>query len=319
LSSSEQQIAMGLLLRFYMNATGKKYSDVAIAADIPGAMLKGKKGEQEREDRGKNVQNFHNSFVSEYVDKIRAFLERKIAEDEAFKNRYKIVDNLINTMRGTPIQPASGLSGLLSPLLEDGDEWKKRIGHVYGGTWFVVRFAAHLGPGTELRNRNDPWMIYGLMEISSRSDKYNNDLPGFTILYKPVRDDGDDSPRKIYGNILSLKTGPYMILIGLEESTKHPLIVATDQNKDGSAHPTKFKSLILRKVENGSFISGYSMFIRSDRPWGDIVSHSTLGKVGLLPKSQLIRRLKSEEPKIDTIIRSLRNVPKHSGSSMLCL
>jgi len=61
------------------------------------------------------------------------------------------------------------------------------------------------------------------------------------------------------------------------------------------------------------------MLIRAERAWADIISHKTLGKVGVLPKSQLIKLLKPEEPEIEEMIPNLRNVSKNRGNAMLCL
>lgn len=323
MSESEQQVATALLLRFYMNSPPRKtYAEIAEAAHVPTVLLKTRKKDgiiEEREDRGKNVANFHDTFTSPYADKIRTFLEQKISDDPAFRNRLPIIDNLINAMRGNPIRPAAGVGGLLSAYIEDGDTWKQRVADVYGGAWYIVRFAGHLGPDTieeASKRREDPSMVYAIIEISRKSEKYGNDLPGFFVRYRPS---GEIEPRNIFGNVLSLKTGPYMILMGLEEGTTHPVVIAADQNRDGSARPKIFKSLILRKAERGSFISGYTMFIRAERAWSDIISHRTLGKVGVLPKSQLIKLLKPEEPTIDEMIPTLRNVSKNRGNAMLCL
>jgi hypothetical protein len=322
MSESEQQVATALLLRFYMNSSGATYAEIAEAADVPTVLLKTRKKDgviEEREDRGKNVANFHNSFTSEHADKIRTFLEQKISDHTAFRNRLPIIDGLIVAMRGSPIRPAGGIGGLLSAYIEDGDTWKQRVFDVYGGAWYIVRFAAHLGPDASeqaSKRREDPSMVYAIIDIRPKIEKYGNDLPGFLVRYRPLR---EIEPRNIFGNVLSLKTGPYMILMGLEEGTTHPVVIAADQNRDGSARPKIFKSLILRKAEHGSFISGYTMFIRAERPWSDIVSHKTLGKVGVLPKSQLIKLLKPEEPTIDEMIPTLRNVSKNRGNAMLCL
>ena len=322
MSESEQRVATALLLRFYMNKSDTTYAEIAEAAGVPTVLLNSRKkdGEREqREDRGKNVLNFHNTFTSEHADKIRTFLEQKISDDIAFRNRLPVIDNLIDAMRGTPNRPVVGVGGLLSAYIEDGDTWKQRVTDVYGGAWYIVRFAAHLGPDAieeTSRRRDDPLMVYAIMDILRKIEKYGNDLPGFLVHYRPSR---EIEPRRIYGNVLSLKTGPYMILMGLEEGTKHPLVIAADQNLDGSARPKIFKSLILRKAESGSFISGYTMFIRAQRSWSDIVSHETLKKVGVLPKSQLIKLLKPEEPTIDELIPTLRNVSKNRGNATLCL
>jgi hypothetical protein len=226
-------------------------------------------------------------------------------------------------MRGKPSEPAVDTGGLLSAYIEDGDTWKQRVADVYGGAWYIIRFAAHLGPDASeeaSKRKDDPLMIYSIMHIVPSIEKYGNDFPGFIVHYQPLRGKGEE-PRKIFGNVLSLKEGPYMILMGLEAGTRHPLVIAADQNKDLNARPKAFKSLILRKAESGSFISGFAMFIRSRRSWSDIVTHKTLGTVGVLAKSQLIKRLKSEEPTIDVdeIIPALRNVSKNRGNAMLCL
>jgi len=311
----EEDIALGLLLRFYMNTAGKTYAEVAEGANVPTVMLKTENGT--RPDRGRNVANFHNSFASEHVDKIRGFLEEKISQDDAFKNRSPIIDGLINTMRGHPIQPAVGLDRLLSAILEDGSSWKERVAKLYAGVWYIVRFAAHVGI-EDSRNGSDPWMVYAIMEISAHRGE--DDFPCFTILYRPWRDDREGPPRKICGNVLSLRGGPLMLLIGVEGGTALPLIIAADQERDKDVRPGRFKSLVVRKVERGSFISGYAMFIRSKKKsLSEIAAHRTLGTVGLFPQSQVIRRLKSEEPSIGRLINSLRNVAKHKGNAMLCL
>jgi hypothetical protein len=319
MGESEQQIAAALLLRFYMNSSGATYAEVAEKAEVPTVHLKTRKGE--REDRGKHVLNFHNSFNSEHFSKICAFLEQRISDDAAFKNRAPIIDSLIAAMRGKAVQPAVSADGLLSAYIEDGDTWKQRIANVYGGAWYIVRFAGHLGPdATEEASkwRDDPLMIYAIIEIVPKIGKYGNGFPGFRIHYQPLREKGEEA-RRIFGNILSLKVGPCMMLMGLEESTQHPMIIAADQNKDPDARPRTFRSLILRKAESGSFISGYTMFIRSRRAWSDIVDHKTLGTVGVFPKSQLIERLISEEPTIEEMIPALRNVARNRGNAMLCL
>jgi hypothetical protein len=215
-------------------------------------------------------------------------------------------------MRGNPIQSADGL---LSQGLEHGDLWKQRVADIYGGAWYVVRFSG----GTEKsKSKKDPRMIYALMDVDKECGKFKNELPRFTIFYKPRRDDADGPPRKIYGNILSLRGEQLMLLIGLEDGTQYPLIVAADQEITASLQPSRFKSLVLRKVERGSFIAGYAMFIRSKKSL-DEIKRSSLWKIGLLSRSELITRLNSEEPTIDTMIDDLRNVAENDGNAVLGL
>jgi hypothetical protein len=325
MTPDERSLAAGFLLRFFMNRTGATYADVAEGAGVPTVWLTSKDASQAREDRGKHVLNFHNTFQTQYLDQICNYIDEQMESHPLCRNRPSLINDLIEIMRGhfdaaALHQQGAGLDRLFLPALEEGDRWKGRLAKVYGGAWHIIRFAAHVGPGVEvLKNKNDPWMVYAIMNIHKGSDDTGNDLPIFRILYKALRD-RENSTRPINGSILSLKEGPYMMFIGVEEGTKWPLILAADQQKDEDARPNSFKSLTLRKFESGSFITGYSMFIRAEKmTWDQLTSHKTLGNVGLFTKSQIVKRLKPQEPEINEIIESLRNTAKNRGRSMLLL
>lgn len=321
-TTAEQRLAMVFLLRYYMTKSRNGSADIAKAAKIPASVVLTKGNE--KKDAGRNVQIFIDQFNSPYIEKIRDFLEFEIANSGVFQGAPDLIKDLINEMRGTRARQFGFADEILGPSIEEGDAWKRRMAKVYGSAWFVVRYAAHLGSRFQTLPKDangdpDPWMVYGLMEIQQEGQMSTSELPAFTVLYHPLQDHETEPPRTIEGRIFSLKEGPYMQFIGYEEGTSYPLIIAANQNKNTNARPRSFRGLVMRKVESGSFVVGNAMFIRTQKSLAQIFAHETLGKVGLFPRSDLMRRLEPEVPDIRTLIEEVRNVANHDGFCMLHL
>jgi hypothetical protein len=304
-----------------MNKSGATYAQIARAAKIPPVITL--KDGAEKKDAGKHVQNLHDQFNSRYVARIRRFMESQIKEG-FFDDAPPVTHDLINCMRGKPQISHNFADEIFNPMIEEGDRWKRRIYAVYGGTWLIVRFAAHSTPAMQAPRKDeegneDPWMIYAIMQVELTSAKLDNDLPSFTILYSPHDDQESGVPWSIHGNIISLREGPYMQFIGREEGTQYPVVIAANQIKNEQMRPKRFTGLVLRKVEGRSFIVGRAAFVRAEQPWDVVCADKTLGKVGALTRSELIRALEPHVPDIRSVIEGVRNTIEHGGCCALHL
>jgi hypothetical protein len=334
-TTAEQRLAMQLVLEYFKIRSGLSYGEMAGLAKIPpgelqtGAKHTGKTNDAEktkdarkRQDAGRHINNFRNQGTCPYVMRLKRYLENQLITHPAFRNPPQYVVILGEVLKGNACAKPL-IDYVFSNVVEEGHNWEQRIAKIYGGAWFIIRYAAGILPGDQsvTMTPGNPFSLYSIMDVQP-SNPYlsNNGLPCFTVHYRPHRNLGQETSSKIFGHILSLGGGEQMMFIGYEES-HFPLVIGAIQVKSALNPPKDFPGFVLRRFEQGAFLCGYCRFVRprSNRTIDELLSDKDVGRIGIMTRSEMVDRLKSEIPNIAEIMDELRKSGENDGTSMLKL
>jgi len=321
-TTPEQRLAMQLILEYFKIKSGFGYGKIARGAHIPAGKVEGK-----TRDAGRHVNNFRNQGTCPYVMRLKAYFESQVSKHEAFRNPPQYIINLIEVMKGTSVtrDQLPEISHLVDDVflnvIEEGNGWKQRILEIYGGAWFIIRYAAGVLPGSQPVDATpgEPLTLYSIMEVQSSNPYLSSDLPSFTVHYRPWRDPGHELPSIIHGHILSLRGGTEMMFIGYEDESAFPLVIGAIQGKARQRPPKAFPGFVLRRFEQGAFVCGYCRFVRADKTAAEILSDKELRRIGIMTRSEIIERLQKVIPNIAEIMDELRKSAENDGTSMLKL
>jgi hypothetical protein len=318
-TTPDQGLAMQLALQYFKIKSGFTFGEIASHAGIPPGERK-----DGTMDAGRHVNNFHTQGTCPYVMRLKRYLETQIERHEAFRHAPKYIYNIVDAMKGNAsAEPESEnlVDDVFSHVIEEGDRWKERVFQIYKGAWFIIRYAAGVAPGgaPSRIDADQPWTLYSIIDIQRRNRYLKNDLPSFTVHYRPLRNMDDELPRIIHGHILSLKGGRHMQFVGYEDDSDFPLIISSTQGRSTVTPPRAFQGFVLRRFEQGNFICGHCYFVRSKRTAEELLSHNPLGKIGIMSRSEIIDRLKGEIPTIEKILDDLRKSGESDGTKMLRL